>query len=447
MEPSEAWFLAYAIILGEVLIPPHTLHLILMFGAITLLLLFTAIVSGSEVALFSLSLTEFGKLSNTSNRSNRRIQNLLKDPKKILAVILVAKTLFNVSLIVISTVIAIQLFNVFDYNIWVFFVQVAIVWLLILIFGEIIPKTVAANNPLSFSRFVAPYIQTLSWVLHPVVVLLVRKYYSVDFHPTNKGRKSTITELGQALELTSNRATPETEKTILKQIVKFGDTEAKEIMRPRIDIVAVDMHIGFDKLRQVILDAGYSRIPVYDGSFDQISGIIYVKDLLPYINTDNVDFNWRQYIRQAFFVPENKKIKDLLQEFRAKKIHLAVVVDEYGGTSGIVTLEDIIEEIVGEINDESDVEGEETLYSKIDESNYIFEGKILLNDFCKVAGVEEKYFLQARGESETLAGLLLERLGRIPEKGESITIGSFTFFVDSVDKRRIKKIRITIPHG
>lgn len=448
MEPSDAGLLPYDLItLAEINFPALSMQLIPMFVAMAVLLLLAAIVSGSELALFSLSLTEFGKLSNASHRNNRRILDLLKEPKKLLAVILVAKTLFSVCLIVLSTVVTFWLFNVFEYGAIVFFVQIIIVWLLILVFGEIIPRALASKNPLSFSRSAAPIMQAIAWFFRPVAAILVRNFLFIHFRANNKEREIAVSELGQALEISRNQAAPETDKTILKQIVKFGDTEAKEIMRPRIDVVAVDINIGFDQLRQVIVDAGYSRIPVYDGSFDQISGIIYIKDLLPYINTDNVDFNWRHFIRNAVFVPENKKINDLLQEFRVKKIHLAVVVDEYGGTSGIVTLEDIIEEIVGEISDESDVEAEETLYSKIDVSNYIFEGKIFLNDFCKIVGIEEGLFIHERGESETLAGLLLERLGRIPEKGETINIGSFTFLVEAVDKRRIKKIRVVIPHS
>lgn len=290
---------------------------------------------------------------------------------------------------------------------------------------------------------ISGFMKTLAWVFHPLSLVLVRSTSFIDKRIKRKGHEVSLSELGEAIEITADKATPEEDRKIMKGIVKFGDIEVKEIMKPRIDVTSVDISTPFEELMNIIMNSGYSRIPVYEDSFDKVQGILYIKDLLPYLDQP-AGINWPDLMRPAFFVPENKKINDLLQEFRAKKIHLAIVVDEYGGTSGIVTLEDIIEEIVGEINDEFDIEEEEIIYSQIDERNYVFEGKTLLNDFCKIMGVEDKMFVNVKGESDTLAGLLLELMGKIPVKDESIEFDHFIFKVEAVDKRRIKRIHVTI---
>jgi gliding motility-associated protein GldE len=252
-----------------------------------------------------------------------------------------------------------------------------------------------------------------------------------------------MSELSDAIELTTDHTTPEEEKKILQGIVKFGDIEVKEIMRARLDVAAVESNTAYSEMMEFVMDAGYSRIPVYEETFDKVKGILYIKDLLPYLKEKD-SFKWQKLLRDAFFVPENKKISDLLQEFQEKKIHLAVVVDEYGGTSGIITLEDIIEEIVGEISDEQDEPLDEVAYSRIDQNKYIFEGKISINDFCKIVGVDDDIFDQVKGDADSLAGLLLELMEKMPDKEESVEYKYFRFIVKAVDKRRIKRVQVEI---
>jgi len=324
-----------------------------------------------------------------------------------------------------------------------FIVQVVVVTALILLFGEVLPKMLAAHYALKYARSISGFLKTMVLVFHPLSLLLVRSTSFIDKRIKNIGHEVSLSELGEAIEITADTNTPEEERKILKGIIKFGDIEVKEIMKARIDVTSVEVNTPFGELLDLILNSGYSRIPAYEDSFDKVLGILYIKDLLPYLDKPE-SINWPDLLRPAFFVPENKRINDLLQEFRAKKIHLAIVVDEYGGTSGIVTLEDIIEEIIGEINDEFDVEAEEISYLKIDARNFIFEGKTLLNDFCKIVGVEDKVFTNIKGDADTLAGLLLELMGKIPAKDEKVEYDNFVFKVDTVDKRRIKRIQVTL---
>jgi gliding motility-associated protein GldE len=302
---------------------------------------------------------------------------------------------------------------------------------------------IAAHYPLKYAKGIAGFMKTMTVIFHPLSYILVNSTSFIDKRIKTKGHEVSLSELGAAIDITSDVNTPEEERKILRGILKFGDIEVKEIMKSRIDVTAVDINTSFDELLNTILNSGYSRIPVFETSFDKVQGILYIKDLLPYLdNPDEV--NWPELLRPAFFIPENKRINDLLQEFRSKKIHLAIVVDEYGGTSGIVTLEDIIEEIVGEINDEFDIDSEEITYSKIDSRNFVFEGKTLLNDFCKIIGVDDSIFSHVKGESDTLAGLILELTGKIPERNETVEFDNFVFKVDAVDKRRIKRIQVTL---
>jgi gliding motility-associated protein GldE len=265
----------------------------------------------------------------------------------------------------------------------------------------------------------------------------------IDNRIIRKSYNISMSELSDAIELTSDHTTPEEEKKILQGIVRFGDIEVKEIMRSRLDVVAVDISTGYSGLMKIITDAGYSRMPVYEDTFDSVKGILYIKDLLPYLNESD-DFQWQKLLRDAFFVPENKKINDLLQEFQEKKIHLAVVVDEYGGTSGIVTLEDIIEEIVGEISDEHDEPLDNVIFTRMDKNKFVFEGKTSINDFCKVIGVDDDIFDRVKGDADSLAGLLLELMEKMPDKDETVEYRFFKFTVKAVDKRRIKRIQVEI---
>ncbi|MDP2423484.1 MAG: gliding motility-associated protein GldE [Bacteroidales bacterium] len=429
--------------LTTILLKPISLEFILLSLGALVLLFFSALISGAEVAFFSLTPHEIHDLREKESKRTKNMLKLIETPKKLLATILIANNFVNVSIIIILTLISLNWFNLAASPVLAFIVQVIVVTSLILLLGEIVPKVLAANFSLRYARRVTPFMHILSSVFSPLAILLVRSTSFIDKRIARKGHDISLSELSKAIEITSGKTTPEEEKMILKGIVKFGNIDVKEIMKSRIDVSTVDIETPFSELLSFILDSGYSRIPVYEGSFDQIAGILYIKDLLPFLDQPD-SFDWRKLLRQAFFVPENKKINDLLQEFRSKKIHLAIVVDEYGGTSGIVTLEDVIEEIVGEINDEFDIESEDIIYSKLDNNNYVFEGKTLLNDFCKIIGVDDKIFMQVKGESDTLAGLLLELMGKIPEKDESISFNKFVFKVESVDKRRIKRIRVTV---
>jgi putative hemolysin len=426
-----------------ILLQPFSFDILFLFLGMAVLLILSALVSGSEVAYFSLSPTQLNELRSNLNSVNKRVLSLLSTPKKLLATILIANNFVNVSIIIISTLITTRIFILDASPVLAFILQVLVVTALILLIGEILPKMMAAHYALKYARSISGFMKALSLIFNPLSLLLVNSTSFIDKRIKRKGHEVSLTELGKAIEITADNTTPEEERKILKGLVKFGNIEVKEIMKARIDVTAVEIKTQFEDLLQIILNSGYSRIPVYEDSFDKVQGILYIKDLLPYLDQPSA-INWPDLLRPAFYVPENKRINDLLQEFRSKKIHLAIVVDEYGGTSGIVTLEDIIEEIVGEINDEFDVDAEEIIYSKIDSRNFIFEGKTLLNDFCKIVGVEDVIFSKVKGESDTLAGLLLELMGKIPARDESVEYDDFVFKVESVDKRRIKRIKVTL---
>lgn len=428
---------------SDLLLQPLSFEVIILFLGMGVLLFVSALVSGSEVAFFSLTPSQVNDLRLRANKTDKRVLGLLGTPKKLLATILIANNFVNVSIIIISTLITMRLFLLESSPVLMFVLQVLAVTALILLFGEILPKMIAAHYALRYARRISAFIKALGIIFHPLSILLVSSTSFIDKHIKRKGHEVSLSELGEAIEITADKTTPEEDRKIMKGIVKFGNIEVKEIMRPRIDVTAIDINTGFDDLMTTILNSGYSRIPVFEESFDKVQGILYIKDLLPYLDQPSA-INWPDLLRPAFFVPENKRINDLLQEFRSKKIHLAIVVDEYGGTSGIVTLEDIIEEIVGEINDEFDVDADEIIYSKVDARNFIFEGKTLLNDFCKIVGIDDSVFSKVKGESDTLAGLLLELMGKIPNKGEHIDFNNFVFKVESVDKRRIKRIQVTL---
>ena len=417
-------------------------NVIIGLAGMVLLLFFSALISGSEVAFFSLNHKQVDDIKKLKGSNGEKILNLLEKPKRLLATILIANNMLNIAFILLSSYVFNALFDFSDHPILGFLVQVVIITFLILLFAEILPKIIASQNPLRFASMMASPISVLLNTFNPLSSLLVRSTNIID-RRISKKRPNIISmnDLSHALDITVDTAGNEDDKSILKGIVTFGNVYAREIMRSRVDVVAVDIDTSFHKLIEVILDAGYSRIPVYKESFDNVEGILYIKDLLPYLEK-KADYQWQGLLRSCFFVPESKKISDLLKEFQEKKIHMAIVVDEYGGTSGIITLEDILEEIVGEINDEFDTE--EAIYSMLDASNYVFEGKTLLKDFCKITGADYSSFSEVKGEADTLAGLILEIKQELPFKGEKITFKHFEFEIEGVDNRRIKRVKVRL---
>jgi gliding motility-associated protein GldE len=414
---------------------------VLGIAAILVLLVFSGLISGSEVAFFSLTQTQVEDIRKKKNSSSNSIITLLEKPKRLLATILIANNVVNIAIILISSMVFRELFDFSSSPIMGFVVQVILVTFILLVFGEVMPKVYSGQNPVKFASLMAAPLIFIRKAFWPISTLLVRSTNIIDDRLGKKRSNISMDDLSHALEITADNTTTEEDKKILRGIVNFGNIDAREIMRSRVDVVAVEISLPFPKLLNIILDAGYSRVPVYRESFDNVEGILYIKDLLPYLDKGD-NFEWNKLLRLCFFVPESKKISDLLREFQEKKIHMAVVVDEYGGTSGIVTLEDILEEIVGEINDEFDVD--ESIYSKIDANTYVFEGKTLLKDFCKITGADYSLFDDVKGEADTLAGLLLEIKQELPFKGERVRFRNFEFLVEGVDNRRIKRIKVII---
>jgi len=408
-----------------------------------MLLFVSAMISGSEIGFFSLGPQHIDKLGDSQSRTSKLILKLLERPNRLLATILIANNFVNVAIVILSTFIAAEWFNLASYPVFAFVMQVIVITALILLLGEILPKMYASVYPVRFSHAMAGVLNVLVKVFYPLSSILVRSTSFLNKRLARRTYGMSRSELSDAIELTAGEDTPEEGKKILIGIVKFGDIEVKEIMRSRMDVVALDMGAPFDDVMNVIVESGFSRIPVFEESFDHIKGILYVKDLLPHLEKE-ATFNWQGLLRDAFFVPENKKINDLLQEFQEKKIHLAIVVDEYGGTSGIITLEDVLEEIVGEITDESDSGTEEFKYQRIDENNYIFEGKMTINDFCKIVDENDDIFDEVKGDSDSLAGLMLELLGKLPQKDDKIDFKNYTFKAIDVDLKRIRRIKVTI---
>jgi len=421
-----------------------SLGIIISFIVIFILLFFSAMISGSEVAFFSLDPPQLKDLESKKSKINKLILSLLDIPKRLLATILITNNFVNVAFVILGAFISGQFFDFTNFPILGFIIEVVVLTIILVLFGEIIPKIYANHNPVVFASFMARPLNVLIKVFYPFSSLLIRTTMVVDKKLANTNRDISMSELSDAIDITADDDAPEEETKILKGIVKFSDIEVKEIMKSRVDVVSIDTETPFDKLIETVVESGYSRIPVFTETFDSIKGILYVKDLLPHLGKKE-NFAWIKLLRPAFFVPENKKINDLLQEFQEKKIHLAIVVDEYGGTSGIITLEDIIEEIIGEITDEFDSPDDELEFNKIDDQNYIFEGKTSINDFCKIVGIEDdSIFDEIKGDSDSLAGVILELEGEIPEKDAKITYKNFDFLIHMVDKRRIQRIKVTI---
>ena len=414
----------------------------LLFGfiGIFVLLFISALLSGAEVAFFSLSTKDLEEASKQDLSKANLIISLLEKPKKLLATLLVANNFINIGVVILFSYIGSDLFSSVSSPLLKFILEVIVVTFLILLFGEVLPKVYANRNNLKFAKFVAQPLYILDKLLSPIS--LPMRAITIFLHEKLGKQKSnfSVDQLSQALELTSSEGTSQGEQKILEGIVSFGNTDTKQVMSPRIDIFAIEINETFGKLLPKIIDKGYSRIPVYNDNIDQIEGVLFVKDLIPHI--DNKDFDWKTLLRAPFFVPENKKLDDLLKDFQSMKNHLAIVVDEYGGTSGLVSLEDVIEEIVGDISDEFD--DDDLSFSQIDAKNYLFEGKINLKDFYRIIDVDEILFEDKKGEAETLAGFLLEIHGNFPKKGHKLTFGNCNFVIETVDKKRIKQIKVTI---
>ncbi|MDD3875219.1 MAG: gliding motility-associated protein GldE [Bacteroidales bacterium] len=440
MEPDSIHLLVNLFVLLSTGFLP--VKIIISLFLIIILLCGSALVSGSEIAFFSLTHAQITEIKTFKTSSSLKILKLLDKPKHLLATILISNNFINIAIVILSTFITAHYVHLLSNPLIGFLIQVVLITFLLLLFGEILPKILAHRYALPAAQFFARPILFLRVIFYPLSSIMVRFGSFIDNRIEKKHINMTSEDLFEAIELsTHDKTTTEDERKMLKGIAKFSNIEVKEIMKSRIDVVAIEESTSFDKLLHFLNESAYSRIPVYSETFDNITGILYVKDLLKHLDEDK-DFNWRELLRTPFFVPENKGIDDLLKEFQARKIHLSIVVDEYGGTSGIVTLEDIIEEIVGEINDEFDVD--EVNYQKINENTYIFEGKISLNDFCKIIEIDDGIFDKVRGDSDSLAGLVLELSGKIPQKNERIDFENMTFIAETVDKRRIKKVKVVI---
>lgn len=410
-------------------------NLFLQGGLLLFLLVFSAIISGSEVAFFSLSQTEIKKYAKEKNKRLTNAVNLLKSPDKLLANILIVNNLINVAIITLS---AYFTWSSFGKSAYVFFVLTFVVTAVIIFCGEIIPKVYASKNKKLFIKTSSLVLIPSNVIFKPLILMLIK--ISQAFKNNKRELlESSKEELNKAMSLTIDKNTSKEEKDILKGIINFGSIKVKEIMKSRVDIVAFEIDESFEKISELINKSGYSRIPVFKETIDNIEGVLYVKDLLPHLNDKN--FDWTKKIRPAFFVPENKNIDVLFKDFQEKRVHLSLVIDEYGGVSGLVTLEDIIEEIVGDIKDEFDFE-EDFYYKKIDSNTFLFDGKTSLNDLCKVLNIHKDFFDASKGESESLGGLILELNSKIPSVGDKIKFDNFIFTIMSVDNKRIKRVRV-----
>ena len=427
-------------LMSEVSIKPTDLSIWLAFGLVLLLLLCSGFVSASEIAFFSLNPNDRNAIDERKHKADAKVASLLDDSERLLATILISNNLVNVAVIII-------LYFCFDKTIdfgqakWLeFFVMTVLLTFLLLLFGEIIPKIYSAQHTLAFCRFAAPTLQVLSKIFWPFSKLLIQSKVITKRFANHETEMLTVDDLEKAMELTDKKAIAE-ERSMLKGIIRFGGEMVKEIMTSRVDIVDLDIKASWKDVLSCIVANNYSRIPVYQETQDNIKGVLYIKDLLPHLGKPQ-GFRWQTLIRPAYFVPETKMVDDLLRDFQANKVHIAIVVDEFGGTSGIVTMEDILEEIVGEINDEYD--DEEKPYQRLNQNTYIFEAKTLMSDFTKILALDDDYFETIEGEAETLAGLLLEIKGEFPVQGERIEYKRFSFDVLEVDQRRIVKVKVIV---
>lgn len=412
---------------------------IILVVVLVLLLFLSALISGSEVAYFSITPAD-RELMDDSNPREQKILELLNEPDHLLATILISNNFVNVGIVILSTYLLNSFFSPENWSpLLTFVVEILAITGILLLFGEILPKVYANASKVKFAQMVTPLLSRIHSALHPLSARLSKTINRINIE--GRGPQLSVDDLEQALELTADENSSEDEQRILKGIVRFGSTAVKEVMTPRTSVVAIDIKAAYSDILEHITDSGYSRIPVYEENLDQIKGLVYVKDLLPYMDAAE-NFGWQDLMRVPFFVPESKKIDDLLKEFQQRRIHLAIVVDEFGGTSGVISLEDVLEEIVGEISDEFD--DEDVVYSKLDDNNYVFEAQTPLIDFCRVLGISRDLFDTVDGESETLAGLVLELAGKFLEKNERVQFNAYTFKVESVDQRKLIRIKVTI---
>ena len=405
------------------------------------LVILSALISGSEVAFFSLNEGQIEECKNQDTPSSRLVLQLIERPRNLLATILIMNNLVNIAIVTLSTFVTWEIVGEKTSEGPIVVTLTAVITFVILFFGEVLPKNFATQNNLAFSRTTARLLFFFEGIVKPVAYVLISFTQLIERRVRKKGHNITVDELNQALEMTTGDDTTDEEKGILKGIVNFSTLTVRQVMKSRMDITAVDIEVDFHELMDKINKSGFSRIPVYNETIDKIEGILYIKDLLAQVDQDE-NFAWQKLLRPGFFVPENKKVDSLLKNFQDKRVHMAIVVDEYGGTSGLITMEDIIEEIVGEINDEFD--DEEVAYNKLDNNTYVFEGKTSLNDFCKILDIDQYYFDQVKGDSESLGGLLLELHTKLPRAGEKIKFQKFLFTIVAVDVRRIKRVRVVI---
>ncbi len=422
--------------------------------AILLLLLMSAIIAGAETAFFSLSAKDIYFLKTKEKQSARTASHLLEQPKMLLATILVANNFINIAIVItinffvssilphdkLHHVVISPAFSQGTNSLFAFLIQVVFVTFLLVLFGEVLPKVYASQNNLRMALFSAPFLRILLSIFNPISRMLVNSTSFIEGKISSKTANISSEDFEHAIELTVGHTATREEVNIFKGILKFGNITARQVMRTRLDVSAIDYDMNFVEVRNFCLEAGYSRLPVYKESLDKVAGIMYTKDFLPHIESDEVD--WHKLIRPAYFVHEGKLIEDLLKEFQQKRMHFAIVVDEFGGTSGIITLEDIMEEIIGDIKDEFDED--DLHYKKIDDHNFIFEGKTLINDVCRVLGIPSDTFDSARGESDSLAGLIIEISGKFAAVNETIRYQQYEFTVLAVEKMRIQRVKLTI---
>ena len=425
----------------DAIIQPISFEFIFVLLIILICLFCSAVVSGAEVAYFSLAPKDIEQLKSEKSRKASIALKLLDNPNKLLATILITNNFINIAIIILGSYLTSIAFVFPEGSIFEFIIQIIVITFFIVLFGEITPKVYANRNTLKFSKWTSIPLKISSKIFSPLSFLLASTTSFIDRRLKKKKEVVSMDEISKALEITSKNSHNEEEQKILKSILEFGNIDVKEIMRSRVDVVSIEQDTTFRKVIDQVIESGFSRIPVYNKTFDDVIGVLYIKDLISHLEK-NEDYKWQDLIRAPYFVPETKMINDLLKEFQDKKIHLAIVVDEYGGTSGIVTLEDILEEIVGEINDEFDDDG--NYYSILDKNNFIFEGKISLHDFLKTVKGDSDYFDNIKGDSDTLAGIILELNGMIPKKGEIILYPPYIFTIESSDKRRIKRIKVQI---
>lgn len=407
---------------------------------IAVMLVVSAAMSASEVALFALSPTQLRDVQERGGSSGKRVMDLLAKPRRLLATILIASNLVNMGVVILSTVIARDLLDLSDLPAYMIVaIQVLVVAFVIVLISEVLPKVYATSNPVRVAQLMSGPLLSLRWLFWPVSESLVRSSKFIEKRFQKRSTQTiSVDSLGHALDLTKDASTTAEEQRILRGIVKFGNIEVRQVMRPRTETIAFAKEISFKELLAAIVESGFSRVPVYEETPDRVIGVLYIKDVLPHLHKP--EYDWHSLLRSPYFVPESKKLDDLLKEFQSEKVHLAVVVDEYGGTSGIITMEDVIEEIVGDITDEYD--DENLFYSKLDDHTWVFEGRTALTDLYRVMAIDGKLFEENKGDSGTLGGFVLELTGRIPKKGERVELHNFTFLVEASDNKRVRRVKV-----